>query len=68
MKTATCFFTKVDSIAILLKQLTSTAPKSFSYNNIYGAESDNAIEIEDEGNGNEISSNNQDDLVAQKIK
>ena len=46
----------------------STVPKSFSYNNIHGAESDNAIEIEDEGNGNEISSNNQDDLVTQKIK
>lgn len=68
MKADACFFTKVDSIAMLLKQLISAALKSFSHNDIYGAESDKALEIEDEGDSNKISSNNQDDLVAQKIK
>ena len=52
-----CLFeTKADSATMLSNQLTSTAPKRFSCNNIHGSESDCTAEIEDEGADIEINS------------
>ena len=62
------FYNKADSITTLLKQLISTAPRSFTYNNISGSESEHAIMIDDKADNNKAPSINHDDIVAQKMQ
>ena len=62
------FYNKAESITTLLKQLTSTAPRSFTYNSISGAQSDDAILMNDEDSDNELPPVNPDELVARKIE
>ena len=64
------FFKKPDSITMLLKQFISTAPRSFSYNNIQGSESDNPIQVEDENDdpSNDSDGIDKDDLVVKRLR
>ena len=68
------FYNKAQSIDMLLRQLTSTASKSFQHNNIHGSDSDNTIDLEDSDVDNELKEANEssaidkDDLVARKIQ
>ena len=68
------FYNKAQSIDMLLRQLTSTASKSFQCNNIHGSDSDDIIDLEDSDVDNELKEANEssaidkDDLVARKIQ
>jgi len=62
------FFTKAESTTMLLKQLISTAPRSFSYNNIQGSDSSNAIELEDNNKDYDLNTMSKDELVAKRIQ
>ena len=62
------FYNKAESITMLLKQLISAAPWSFTCNSISRTQSDDAILINDEDSDNELLSINRDELVAQKIE
>ena len=55
---------------MLLEQLISTASRTFQYNNIYGSESNNAIELDEETeqNDNEPSKLDKDELVIKKLQ
>ena len=46
----------------------STAPKSFSHNNICGSESDNAIELEDDVADEELNTISKDELITKRIQ
>lgn len=64
------FFKKPTSIAMFIKQLISTASRTFKHNNIFGSESENAIELDDESEqeDNETNKLDKDELVIKKLQ
>ena len=54
---------KANSIVILLKQLASAAPQSFTCNNMSGVQSDDVMITNDEEDDNESKSVHPDELV-----
>ena len=53
---------------MLLKQLISAASQNFQCNNMHGAESDNAIELEDDNESNDADGIDKDEIAFNKIK
>lgn len=62
------FCKKPQSIAMLLKQLISAASKNFQHNSMHGTESDDAIELEDDDESNDVNGIDKDEIVFNKIK